>query len=160
MPRFFSTCLLILLLAFAANIDAAKAARPRAETLPGPLQASVISVLDGDTLSVRVHVWIGQELVTDVRIRGIDTPELRSGCAAERKMAQIARDKVMEMLADGRVVLTDIRLEKYAGRVLATVSNSGGADIGAQLLAQGLARAYGGDKRQGWCDARGKLAAH
>lgn len=139
------------------SFEAESAGRPRAETLPGPLFAEVMSVLDGDTLSVRVHVWIGQQLVTDVRVRGIDTPEIRSACAAERKLGDAARAEVTALTQKKRIVLSDIRLEKYAGRVLATVHTDQGVSVAAHLMAKGLARPYQGQKRQGWCDGAGRL---
>lgn len=148
MCRFFIFIALFCTLSLPAT-----AARPRADVVAGPFNGEVIKVLDGDTLSVRVHVWIGQQLVTDVRIKGIDTPELRGHCPAERAKAIAARDHVIALLKNGRVILRDIRLEKYAGRVLATVTATDGTIIGDDLIARGLARAYGGEKRQGWCDA-------
>ncbi len=48
------------------------------QTLAGPYTAIVERVIDGDTLAVRVPVWIGQELTVLVRVRGIDAPERRT----------------------------------------------------------------------------------
>ena len=44
------------------------------QTLAGPYTATVERVIDGDTLAVRVSMWIGQELRVLVRIRGVDAP--------------------------------------------------------------------------------------
>lgn len=150
MTRLFSTTLLLLLLSSAPFFCGAEAARPRAEVLPGPLAAEVLEVLDGDTLTVRVHVWIGQRVETDVRIAGIDTPEIRGQCAREKELAIAARAEVQKLVAAG-IVLSNIRLEKYAGRVLAQVETQSGIAIGSHLIAIGLARPYGGEKRAGWC---------
>lgn len=156
MRPLFITLLLSLLLSSAAVLPVAEAARPkspslRSETLPGPLQAEVLSVLDGDTIAVRVHVWIGQELETHVRIAGIDTPEIHGKCDDEREKAAAARAEVQKLLQSGTAILSDIRLEKYAGRVMAHVTTQGGTALGDYLVAKGFARRYGGEKRQGWC---------
>ena len=29
------------------------------EMLPGPIPAEIVSVVDGDTISVRAHIWLG-----------------------------------------------------------------------------------------------------
>lgn len=141
-------CLTMLILGFVTPADAA---RPRAERMAGPLFAEVTDVLDGDTIAVRIQIWIGQQVVTDVRIAGIDTPELRGNCAAERVKAQAAQQALRKLLKNNRAVLRDIKLEKYAGRVLASVSASDGTDVAQHLIDAGLARDYHGDKRQGWC---------
>ena len=60
------------------------------QTLAGPYTATVERVIDGDTLAVRVPVWIGQELTVLVRVRGIDAPERKSRCATERRLAKRA----------------------------------------------------------------------
>lgn len=124
---------------------------PRQERLPGPVSGKVLDVLDGDTLSVSLHVWIGQELQTHVRIAGIDTPELRGACKEERALAAAARQEVARLLQDGAVTLSDIRLEKYAGRVLARAATADGVMIADHLIEKGYARPYSGKKRQSWC---------
>lgn len=136
---------IVLAASFTAN------ASPRQETIHGPVTGKVLDVLDGDTLSVRLHVWIGQQLETSVRIAGIDTPEIKGKCEKERGMAQAARRELESLVSSGDIVLTDIRLEKYAGRVLAKAHTSGGISIADHLIAKGLARPYEGKKRLGWC---------
>ena len=61
-----------------------------ADSLPGPLPARVVSVIDGDTLEVRVHIWLGQNLDTRVRLAGIDAPELKGKCDREKDLARRA----------------------------------------------------------------------
>jgi micrococcal nuclease len=114
---------------------------PRAaETLPGPVPAQVVAVVDGDTLSVRAHIWLGQEVATLVRLAGIDTPELKGECESERARARAARDYLE-------------RYEKYAGRVMAKVASADGGDLSERMIAAGFARAYDGGKRLPWCQA-------
>ncbi len=133
-----------------------------AERLAGPLPAQVVSVLDGDTLEVRVHIWLGQDLSTRVRLAGIDAPELKGKCDRERDLARRARAYLLARLdpaaagaatGAGMVRLRDVRYGKFAGRVLARVETLDGMDLGEGLLAAGLARPYDGRRRASWCVA-------
>ncbi len=121
-----------------------------ADEVAGPVPAAVTRVLDGDTIEVRAEVWLGIELTSHVRIRGIDAPELHSTCAAERTMAEAAKDRLTTLVGD-TVSLAHIEQDKYGGRVDADVINAAGADLGAAMIAAGLARAYDGGTRGDWC---------
>lgn len=121
-------------------------------TLPGPVPATVVEVVDGDTLRVRAHIWIGQELETAIRLTGVDTPELRGRCDSEKERARDARAFTERLTAGGTVVLTDIRTDKYGGRVDAVVHTSDGTDVASALIKAGLGRPYGGEQRSGWCE--------
>jgi endonuclease YncB( thermonuclease family) len=123
----------------------------RKEIIAGPIQGDVLQVLDGDTVAVRLHVWIGQDIETHVRINGIDTPEIHGKCEEERSLAQKARSELSGLVSDRKIELTNIRLEKYAGRVLADAKTEDGLDIGKHLISKGVARAYQGEKRKPWC---------
>ena len=127
-------------------------AGPRHDILPGPVFGEVLDVLDGDTITVRMKVWIGQDVETHVRIAGIDTPELKARCQSERDQAEAAKAALVQLLADSKVTLYNIRLEKYAGRVLAQAVNTEGTVIANRMIAEGHARPYHGAKRQSWCD--------
>lgn len=126
-------------------------AASRTELLAGPVAARVLEVTDGDTLRVEATVWPGQTVRVHVRLRGIDAPERRGGCAAERAAARRAREALAALVADGRVNLLAIGGGKYYGRVLAEVRTRDGADVGRRLLEDGLVRPYGGERRRPWC---------
>ncbi len=121
----------------------------QAETLPGPIQARVVRVIDGDTLIVQVGIWFGQSVVEHIRIAGIDAPEMKGRCPSEIDAARAARQYVAGLVGGGAVELRDVRREKY-GRALASVI-AGGVDVGEALLREGLVRPYRGGKRAGWC---------
>jgi len=116
----------------------------------GAYLALVLLVTDGDTFRARVEVWPGIETVTAVRIRGIDTPELRGKCAAERERAIAARERLRALLAAGPVQLFHVEPDKYSGRVDASVLVND-REIAQILISEGLARPYTGGARQGWC---------
>ena len=116
----------------------------------GPFLALVLAVQDGDTFRARLEVWPGVEVVTAVRVLGVDTPELKGKCASEKAAALKAKARLGELLAAGRVELRQVELDKYAGRVDAQVLVDG-RPVADVLIAEGLARPYTGAARQGWC---------
>jgi len=121
-----------------------------AEKLSGPIPAVVLRTIDGDTLFVRAYIWLNQAIETRVRLAGIDTPELHSQCPSERAAAQGARAHLAELVRGGAVSLTDIRPDKYAGRVVARAAVMG-RDLSAAMLAANFARPYDGRRRASWC---------
>ena len=141
-------------LVLVALVSLALAAR-NGEEVPGPVPARVLKAVDGDTLEVEATIWLGQEVHILVRIRGIDAPELRARCAEEARLAAAARDRLAQLTNAGPVGLLNVRRDKYGGRVSARVTGPDGADLGAAMVAAGLARLYHGGRRQGWCGAAG-----
>jgi endonuclease YncB( thermonuclease family) len=129
-------------------------ARPTiaASTRGGTHPAEVLRVIDGDTFEARVHVWPGLDITTKIRLRGIDAPELKARCPAERAMAEAARDALRDLLAEGAVGVSAVTPDKYGGRVVADAATRSVANISTALQAKGLARSYGGGHRRGWCD--------
>ncbi len=140
---------LILIVAFATSQSFEALARPKA--LAGPIPAFVERVIDGDTLVVRARIWLGQELKVMVRISGIDAPELRARCDKERQMAISARQFVKRLVGQRKVTLSHIRQGKYAGRVIAKVTDKTGSSLSVQLLNAKLARPYHRGRRKSWC---------
>lgn len=113
--------------------------------------ARVGHIIDGDTFSAVVKLDGDIEVSVRVRVLGIDTPEIHGACEYERKMAAAAREKLAEMIPPGTTVeLTNVRDDKYLGRIDANVADGRG-DVGARMIRAGLARKYRGGKRAGWC---------
>ncbi|MGB3391170.1 MAG: thermonuclease family protein [Pseudaminobacter sp.] len=138
-------------------LAAALAAAPSAEAgsrkpFKGPVAASVVHVIDGDTFLADAHVWPGQSIRINIRIRGIDAPEIKSRCRSERAAALRARAALSGMIDAATVSISNIGGAKYYGRVLADVETEDGQAVGAILLDRRFVRAYSGGRRQGWCD--------
>lgn len=124
------------------------------ELVDGPVKARVLRVIDGDTFEAEALVWPGHRVRVAVRIRGIDAPELRSRCRAEKRAAMQAK-AALERLIEGRqVVLSHVGGGKYYGRVLADAAIAAGPSIAETLVTQGVVRHYGNGRRVPFCDNR------
>jgi micrococcal nuclease len=100
--------------------------------------------IDGDTIRV-LH------LRSNVRILGLDTPELRGKCPAEKEKARQAKARMQELIDDGITLKFDRRKTDKYGRLLAHVTDATGRDVAVVMIDEGLARPYDGGKRAGWC---------
>ena len=114
--------------------------------------ALVTDVYDGDTFTVDAEVWPDIGWSGSVRVRNVDTPEIRGACDQEKRLAVAARDFVRALLLDESVTLTEVDNDLYGGRVLAHVFLHGGESLSDLLIANGYGRPYDGGTRQGWCD--------
>lgn len=115
----------------------------------------IVSVYDGDTFRVDVEQPIGTHpLFTKnipIRLKGVDTPELRGKCSREVILAKEAKALTKDFLETHRVHLTDLSRGKYF-RVVAYVK-SGNKDLSKILIDNGLAVPYdGGKKTKDWCE--------
>jgi len=115
----------------------------------GPVDAELISIIDGDTLLVAAKPWPQQTISVSVRIRGVDAPEMKSKCPELRERAAAAKQALASMLAssDGKLTLSSISGDKYFGRVVADVIVADGLDAGAELLAAGMVTPYDGGRK-------------
>lgn len=115
-----------------------------------PIPVEVVRVYDGDTFTVNLPCDMPVLCRgVPVRLRGIDTPEIRGQCREEIEAARAARARVREVLTQGPVVLVQVGRDKYF-RVLAR-AQVGDVDLADDLITQGLARPYDGGSKQGWC---------
>lgn len=144
-----SLCLILLVILPIVPATAA----PRDE-IPGPVEAQILRVIDGDTLLVEARPWPQQKVEVYVRIRGIDTPEIRSKCPGTRQAGEAARRSLETMTqASATIHLSRIAGDKYFGRVVADVTLADGVQAADHLLLAGLARPYdGGRKPQDVCN--------
>ena len=116
----------------------------------GPYQATVVKVIDGDTLKLDVAIWPGLTQRINLRLDGIDTPEKRGSPPCEKALAKKATEFTRQFVSGGKVTVSDVKLGKYAGRALGSVA-VGGKDLVQALIQAGHGRAYDGGKRGSWC---------
>jgi endonuclease YncB( thermonuclease family) len=94
--------------------------------VPALSYGRVVKVYDGDTITVAAPFCNGSTVVAPelflfhVRLRGIDSPELRGAGADNHERAVAARDALHGLVIDRVVRIANIGAEKY-GRVLADV---------------------------------------
>lgn len=103
--------------------------------------SDTVRVIDGDTFD---HA--GER----IRIADIDTPELRSRCAEESRLARAATERLKSLLAAGPFELKRLgRDQDRYGRKLRVVTRAG-RSLGDVLVSEGLARTWTG-RREPWC---------
>ena len=115
--------------------------------------ARVGHIIDGDTFSGVVKLDQDVEISVRVRMRNVDTPEINGECDLERTRAVQARERLREIMPTGTVVeLTNIKDDKYLGRIDANVLDASGQDVGTRLIKEGFGRKYNGGRRDKWCN--------
>ena len=116
-----------------------KAAPPTDRTWAGVCQ----EVYDGDTITVALDLGFGHWFRTQLRLAGIDAPEVRG---AEKLQAEVSRDYLRRRLLGKWCIVHCGRheFEKY-GRVLGRVFISEGGkwiDLSVEMVTAGMARPY------------------
>lgn len=108
---------------------------------------AVVRVIDGDT----VDMTCPGEGRFRARLTGYDTPEAyEPRCRAEAQAAGAATDRLRVMVRQAESL--DARLggqDRYGRRLVALRLD--GRDVGATLIAEGLAVRYSGGPRIDWC---------
>ncbi len=117
-----------------------------------PIQ--VIKVIDGDTISVRVPIWLGQMKEIDIRLKGVDTPEIQGRCHKEIQKAKKAKRFVKKWVKRKTLYIKNIEPDKYGSRVLADLYHrkSNPQYLSKLLLKKGLAKPYYGGQKLSWCE--------
>ncbi|MBI1392322.1 MAG: thermonuclease family protein [Alphaproteobacteria bacterium] len=105
--------------------------------------AAEIRVIDGDTIRIREEI---------IRLMNIDAPELTGGCAASRRLASLAAERLQELVVAAGPGNVEIhraaRADRY-GRTLAQVRGPRG-DFAVALASEELAVPWSG-RRHDWC---------
>lgn len=116
------------------------------------IKAEVNYIFDGDTFSAKVFLNKDIKISVRVRILDIDTPEISGQCQNEIGKANLAKERLKELLPIGSFVkLSNIKDDKYLGRIDAYVINSKGQNVSDIMIKEGFARKYKGKKRLPWC---------
>ena len=120
----------------------------------GDYQGAVyVSNYDGDTIKFDLpglHPIIGNKI--NIRVNGIDTPEIRGKCEQEKYSAEQAREMVADILKDAeKIDLKNMERGKYF-RIAADVF-ADGESLAEILIESGMAVRYeGGKKTHNWCE--------
>jgi endonuclease YncB( thermonuclease family) len=119
--------------------------------IPSITQGKVVRVYDGDTITIATRINLdGRPSAKlyrfNVRLRGIDAPEMRSQNHAEKLLAIEARDALHGIVMGQIVSLEGTSYDKY-GRLLADVRTPTGLNAGQWMIEQGYAVNYDGGKK-------------
>lgn len=109
----------------------------------------VIRVYDGDTFFVNIpylHWLIGSNI--SVRIRGIDTAEMRGGTAETKRQAQKSKDALIKLFENRNITLYNLNRDKYF-RILADVK-ADNIEVKEYMIKNGFAKEYDGGKKSSW----------
>jgi endonuclease YncB( thermonuclease family) len=113
--------------------------------------SKVISIYDGDTLRVNIDSFpdiIGKNI--RIRLKGIDTPEIKGKCQKEIDLAIMARDYLRNAInQSSHIELKNIERGKYF-RIVGELYIDG-ENISKGLLKEKLAYIYHGGKKRSWC---------
>lgn len=108
---------------------------------------------DGDTIKFNitgVHPLLGNNI--NVRLAGIDTPEVRTRDKCEKAAGKVAKHLVAALLGKAkRIDLEDVQRGKYF-TIVANI-RADGQSLTNLLLARGLGYPYSGGKKRkvNWC---------
>ena len=123
--------------------------------LANPYNWQITRVIDGDTVAFKADFMpapLKPEL--SIRVLGVDTPEKghRAACEKEAKAALAASEFTKKAVKNAKITQIEIKShDKYGGRVLGDVILDG-KRLSEQLIANGHARPYKGDKKTSWCE--------
>ena len=109
------------------------------------LCATIISVYDGDTITVACNFhWDKYTAYKfNIRLAGIDTPEIKTKNKEEKKIAILAKNYLEKLILNKKILLKNIKYDKY-GRILANISLPNEEDISSILLKKKFAVKYDG----------------
>jgi endonuclease YncB( thermonuclease family) len=121
------------------------------ETIPfiPPIESGqVIKVYDGDTITIATRLPYKDSPLYrfPIRLKGIDSAEIKSKNENEKKHAINARDALSELILHKTVVIKNIENEKY-GRMLADVY-LGEIYLNDWMIEKGYAVKYDGGTKQ------------
>jgi len=112
----------------------------------------VIDVYDGDTFKIIMPIDNIMKII-NIRMYGIDTPELKSKNDDERKMALLAKDELAKMINDKILWINIMKHDKYGGRYVGMIFDDKNKvdfdqSINKIMITKGLAYFYDGKTKK------------
>ncbi len=105
---------------------------------------SIASIYDGDTFKINLNCSLAVYCEkVPVRVRGVDTPEIKGKTEREKKLAKQAKEFTKEFLAQEPINLSNCGRDKYF-RLLCDVKNGQGKDLAKELIKHDLGYSYQG----------------
>jgi endonuclease YncB( thermonuclease family) len=121
----------------------------------GPFRATVVRVIDADTIEVNVELWPDLLQTATIRVRGIDAPEARSTCESEKALGLEAKEWVEKMYPVGEVIRVEDVEHDSLSRYVADVKrwrSDRWLPLANELLERDFAEIwYPGQQDVPWC---------
>lgn len=109
--------------------------------------ATVIKIIDGDTIDCTVDLGFNITINERFRLYGVDTPEKNSTDLKLKELSENATKFVSDSILGKHIFIDSTGKDKY-GRWLATIHVSmTDKSINEQLIDNGFAKAYFGDNK-------------
>ena len=110
--------------------------------------ATVIKVVDGDTIDAMVDLGFSTFKKVRIRMHGINAPESRTRNLEEKKRGLAAKARLIELLneVDNKFTLVSYGVGKF-GRCLGVIHTDKDISINKQLINEGHGTEYFGGKR-------------
>jgi micrococcal nuclease len=85
--------------------------------------ARLIRVIDGDTIDCSIDLGFNINMNERVRLKGINTPEIRTKDLEEKKKGLAAKDRVIELFEgiEKFIIKTELDKKGKYGRILGTI---------------------------------------
>lgn len=115
-------------------------------------KAEVISVYDGDTVTLMIDQGMKHFARVKVRMIGIDTPEIRTKDLEEKKRGYEAKDYLKSRIEGKTIIVQTLKKGKF-GRWLGVMwdytedADDLGESLNDEMIRMGHAKAYNGGKR-------------
>lgn len=108
-------------------------------------RAKLLRVIDGDTIDCVIDLGFNVRIKERVRLKGIDTPEIRTRDLEEKKLGLAAKERVHEAFkySDDFTIITEIDKKGKYGRILGTIMlPDRKVSLNQMLLDEGYAEVY------------------
>jgi len=115
-------------------------------------KAEVLSVYDGDTVTLMIDQGMKHFARVKVRMIGIDTPEIRTKDLEEKKRGYAAKDYLKSRIEGKTIIVQTLKKGKF-GRWLGVMwdytedADDLGESLNDEMIRMGHAKAYDGGKR-------------
>ena len=116
--------------------------------IPEIRAGKIVRVYDGDTVTIAARMQIdGVDIPKlfrySVRLRRIDSPEMKTKNKKEKELAIKSRDALSQLIMGKMVSFIDVEYDKY-GRILAEVLTEDGINVSDWMIKCGYAVTYDG----------------
>ena len=108
----------------------------------------IVRVYDGDTVTIATRIQIdGKEIPKifrfSLRLRGIDSPEMKTKNQTEKALAIQSRDALSKLIMGKIMTIENVDYDKY-GRILADMITPEGVNVSQWMIDNRLAVKYDG----------------